>query len=216
MGEITFIRHGQANSQADTEAGYDRLSDLGWQQARWLGEHLRAHEPPFDRVLTGTLRRHLETAEAMGEMGAAPTRDARLNEMDYYNLARVLKDSQGVPMPTPDDFAVHIQQVLHAWHQAEIEGNESFASFETRISGVLAEAAEPGVRVLCVTSGGVIGMILRRLLDLDPERMGHVLLPIRNSSVHRVQVMPHGTILAGFNATPHLDAPDRAHARTTY
>jgi hypothetical protein len=28
--------------------------------------------------------------------------------------------------------------------------------------------------------------------------------------------MPHGTILAGFNATPHLDTPDRAHARTHF
>jgi broad specificity phosphatase PhoE len=29
MGEIILVRHGQANSTATDEAGYDRLSDLG-------------------------------------------------------------------------------------------------------------------------------------------------------------------------------------------
>jgi phosphohistidine phosphatase SixA len=64
MGELVLIRHGQANSAANDEAGYDRLSELGHQQARWLGDWLRAHEAPFDRVLMGSLRRHRETAEA--------------------------------------------------------------------------------------------------------------------------------------------------------
>jgi broad specificity phosphatase PhoE len=105
---------------------------------------------------------------------------------------------------------------MEAWHRAEILGNETFDAFEARVTGVLAEAAAPGRRVLCITSGGVIGMMIRHLLRLDPTRMAHVLLPILNTSVHRVQVMPHGTILAGFNAVPHLDAPGRAHARTHY
>ena len=49
MIEITLIRHGQANTGARSEADYDRLSDLGRQQALWLGEHLRA-TGGFDRV----------------------------------------------------------------------------------------------------------------------------------------------------------------------
>jgi len=217
MGELILIRHGQANSASQNEADYDRLSDLGKQQAAWLGEWLRAHEAPFDRVLTGTLRRHVQTAEAMGDLGHVPDRDARANEMDYFNLGRALAEHRGVPMPsTPDEFPAHVVDVMEAWHRAEIQGNETFAAFETRVTQVLAEAAEPGVRVLCITSGGVIGMIVRNLLNLDPRRMAHVLLPIRNASLHRVQAAPHGTVLAGFNATPHLDPPDRAHARTTY
>ncbi|MEL7181648.1 MAG: histidine phosphatase family protein, partial [Pseudomonadota bacterium] len=76
--------------------------------------------------------------------------------------------------------------------------------------------ASPGVRVLCVTSGGVIGMIIRHLLNLDPTRMAHVLLPIMNSSLHRVHVIPQGPILASFNAVPHLDRDDRMHAQTHY
>lgn len=136
--------------------------------------------------------------------------------MDYFNLGRALEDVHGVPFPGPAEFAAHVPQVMEAWHRAEIKGLETFASFEERVTSVLQEAAQPGVRVLCVTSGGVIGMIMRHLLNLDPRRMAHVLLPIMNTSVHRVHVIPQGPILAGFNAIPHLDEPARAHARTHF
>ena len=43
MPHITLVRHGQANSDAKDEDGYDKLSDLGHQQARWLGEHFDHH-----------------------------------------------------------------------------------------------------------------------------------------------------------------------------
>ncbi|MDG4649423.1 histidine phosphatase family protein [Roseibacterium sp. SDUM158017] len=217
MGELVLIRHGQANSAANDEAGYDRLSDLGRQQARWLGDWLRAHEDPFDRVLLGSLRRHRETAEEMGDMGAEREVDARLNELDYFNLTRAHAARNGSVEPrTPEDFVKHIRDVMEAWFRAEIQGDESYASFEGRVAEILTIAARPGRRVLCVTSGGVIGMMVRHLLDLDPGRMAHLLVPIRNSSIHRVTVLPQGKILSGFNATPHLDAPDRLHARTEY
>jgi len=214
MGEIILVRHGQANSAATDEDSYDRLSDLGHQQARWLGDYLIEKEAPFDKVISGSLRRHRETAAGIGY--ADPQIDPRLNEMDYFNLGRALQDVRGVPFPGPAEFAAHVPQVMEAWHRAEIQGNESFASFEERVTSVLQEAAQPGVRVLCVTSGGVIGMIIRHLLDLNPTRMAHVLLPILNSSVHRVHVIPQGPILASFNAIPHLDIADRAYARTHY
>ncbi|MEM7685167.1 MAG: phosphoglycerate mutase family protein [Pseudomonadota bacterium] len=60
--ELWLVRHGQAAFASDD---YDRLTDLGWQQARWLGEHLRGMEVGFDRIASGTLRRQRETAEAV-------------------------------------------------------------------------------------------------------------------------------------------------------
>ena len=213
-GVIILVRHGQANSAAQDEDGYDRLSDLGRQQAAWLGQWLRDQDERFDRILAGTLRRHRQTAEAMGIADAEP--DARLNEMDYFNLGAAMRDRHGVPLPGPDDFATHAPRLMEAWHAAEIMGNESFADFEARVTGVFAEAAVPGRRVLCITSGGVIGMCVRHLLRLDPTRMAHILMPILNTSIHRVHVAPHGTYLSGFNAAPHLDHAERRHARTHY
>lgn len=213
MGEITLVRHGQANSFAKTEEDYDRLSELGHRQAKWLGTWMRDHDLTFDHVVSGTLRRHRETVAGMGY---AADEDARLNELDYYRLTDALKARYGTPAPGPEDFADHMPQVFAAWHAAEIEGAESYHSFESRVKEMLDEAAVPGRRILCVTSGGVIGMVLRHLLDLDLLRMSQVMLPIYNTSVHRIHVAPARTILSGFNATPHLDAPERADARTFY
>ena len=65
MSHITLIRHGQANSTATDEASYDRLSALGHQQAKWLGEHLIDTNQVHQNLYTGTLRRHAETADGM-------------------------------------------------------------------------------------------------------------------------------------------------------
>lgn len=211
MGEIILVRHGQANSAATTEEDYDRLSPLGWDQTRLLGDWLRDHDYSFDHVLSGTLRRHRETAESMG---VTPEEDARLNEIDYYALSASLLDRKGEPLPTQDTFVDHMPKVFAAWKDAEIEGNERFEAFEDRIRTLLDEAAVPGRRVLCVTSGGVIGMVIRQILDLDLMKLSHVMLPIWNSSMHRLHVRANETVLAGYNAIPHLEGPVHAASRT--
>ena len=213
MGEIVLVRHGQANSAATNEADYDRLSDLGRQQARWLGGWMESHGWGFDHVLSGTLNRQRDTAI---EMGQVPDQDARLNELDYYNLSNAAQETLGLPFPGPEEFVNHMPRVMEAWRQAEIQGNEPYQGFTTRVSEMMTEAATPGRRVLCVTSGGVIAMILHQLLDLDLRHFGNLTMPIYNTSVHRLTVLEDRTILAGFNATPHLEMPDRAHARTYY
>lgn len=213
MGEIVLVRHGQANSHADNEEDYDRLSDLGVTQAKWLGQWLRDQGEVFDTILSGSLHRHRQTAESMG---VDPAIDARFNEMDYFNLAKALEDSRGIPYPDQDSFGTHVPLVMKAWHAAEIQGNESFASFENRVTAALIEAAVEGRRVLCVTSGGVIAMVIRHILGLDPERLAHICLPIHNTSIHRLHIRGAQMLLAAFNATPHFDTKDRAHARTHY
>ena len=214
MGTITLVRHGQANNKATTEADYDRLTDLGHQQARWLGEWMAAHEQSYDHILSGTLRRHRETAAGMG---VAAEEDPRLNEIEYYTLTNAAAETLKMPHPGPEDFADHMPRVLAAWKAAEIAGNETYQNWHDRVESLLAEAATPGRRVLCVTSGGIIGMVLGQILDLDLLKMSRVMLPIYNSSLHHLHVRPNGeTILAGFNHTPHLDAPDRTSSRTHY
>ncbi len=213
MGEIILVRHGQANSAATDEESYDRLSDLGRQQARWLGEWMVRHEWDFDHVLSGTLNRQRDTAF---EMGKEPDEDARLNELDYYTLSAVARDKLGLPLPGPEDFVNHMARIMEAWRQAEIQGSEPYQAFTARVSELIAEASTPGRRVLCVTSGGVIAMILHQLLDLELRHFGNLAMPIFNTSVHRLTVLQDRTILAGFHATPHLETPDRAHARTYY
>lgn len=210
MGDIILVRHGQANAEATTEEDYDRLSELGHTQAAWLGEWMRVHDYAFDHVLCGTLSRQIETVRGMG---FEAEQDARLNEIDFFRLSQSMYEVTGEPLPDPDGFADHMPKVLTAWSEAEISGAETYLAFETRIDSLLAEAAIPGRRVLCVTSGGVIAMFIRQLLQLDLLRLSKVMLPIWNTSIHRFHVRKNETVLAGFNAIPHLDAPDRAYAR---
>ncbi|MEK6217072.1 MAG: histidine phosphatase family protein, partial [Boseongicola sp.] len=129
---------------------------------------------------------------------------------------QAMHDVKGEPLPGPDDFADHMPKVFAAWKRAEIEGQEPYEAFEGRVRDLLAEASVPGRKLLAVTSGGVIGMVLRHILDLDLIKMSHVMLPIWNTSIHRLHVRPGETIMAGYNAIPHLDRPDRAEARTYY
>jgi broad specificity phosphatase PhoE len=61
MGHILLVRHGQAQFGTDD---YDRLSDLGREQSRLLGECLAKRDRRIDAAVTGNMRRHRETAEA--------------------------------------------------------------------------------------------------------------------------------------------------------
>lgn len=216
MGEITLVRHGQANSAADNEADYDNLSDLGRQQAKWLGAWMAAHDQPYDVVYSGTLHRQMDTATEMGFPNAQ--RDARLNEIAYYDLTEEMADYRpDLPRLSPSDFEVHFPATLNAWKDGHIKGTESWVAFCTRVSEILDLASQPGKRVLCVTSGGIIARAVSQILALDIENMARIAVPVYNTSVHRFHVR-EGSIpmLATFNSAPHLDVADRIEARTYY
>ncbi|WP_323784128.1 histidine phosphatase family protein [Leisingera sp.] len=214
MSHITLIRHGQANTGARDEASYDRLSDLGHQQAAWLGKHLRATDSHHPRVYCGTLTRHIETASSMGCTDVV--QDPRLNEMEYFTLAEAMRDQLGLAIPEErEGFVDHLPKVFAAWAKDEIsEPYESWASFETRTQAALKEIAAGDGPALVVTSGGLIAMALRQAMGLDTAGMARLALAIMNTSMHRL--FPIGGHLSPvlFNAVPHLEAPDRHFAQT--
>ncbi len=217
MVEITFVRHGQAQTGAKDEASYDSLSDLGLQQAQWLGEHFAASHWAFDHVIAGTLNRQKATAAAIcDQIGGTVEEDARLRELDYFGLAESLKKRRDVNFPTDRaSFIAHVPQVLSAWEAGDVESDlERFAAFQARIQDIIDYAETLGGRVLCVTSGGVIGMATRILLDLHVKSYANILLQVHNTSVHRYVKAGEDLVLDTFNATPHLESPDRLHART--
>lgn len=215
MSFVTLVRHGQANTQARDELSYDKLSDLGWQQARWLGEYFDTSGERFSRVYTGTLRRHHETAEGINCPGER-MEDARLNEMEYFTLATGLKKQHGIAMPqTREEFVQHMPILFQHWQDGKIDAApEPFAAFEARTAEVISEIAAQDGPSLVVTSGGVIGMAMRSFMRLDLGALCHSALSIENTSVHRMQPLSTGLAVTQFNAIPHLDRPERRHART--
>ena len=214
MTEIILVRHGQANSHAKDEESYDQLSELGHQQASWLGEHMKATNPHFDKVITGTLHRQADTARSMGY--DISKQDPRLNELNYFAIAQALEQQHKIPAPkTPQEYAHHLPVLVSHWAQDQLTDiPEMFSGFEARITGIIDELCGQGGRHLLVTSGGVIGIVVRHVLGLAPDMASKVMLQVMNSSVHRLHFIHDQLLLAGFNATPHLDAPDRTHART--
>lgn len=217
MPHITLIRHGQANSQARDETGYDQLSDLGHQQSRWLGEHFETTGEKFSRILSGTLRRQMETAKSMrAEIHAPLVTDARLNELPYFAMSQLMEAQHGLPLPdTREGYIAHLPQVFGAWERGEIAGApESYADFTARVDALIDEIASSPGRAMLVTSGGVIATILRRVLNLDLTAWSHIALTIMNSSVHRLHVIEGRPTLAHFNAIPHLETRDRQFAQT--
>ena len=215
MGEITLVRHGQANSAATDEAGYDKLSELGHQQAAWLGDWIQTHDGPFDTVYSGSLRRQRETVAGMGYTNVKI--DERLNEITYYDLTAEMDALKlEAPRTSPEDFVTHFPATLTAWRDGKIKGTETYENYSARVLAVIQEASQPGKRILCVTSGGIIAKAVAHILLLDIPQMAQIAMPILNTSVHRIHVTDHGNILGTFNSSPHLDHSDRIAARTCY
>lgn len=215
MGEIIMVRHGQANSGATTEADYDRLSPLGFQQARWLGDYFSDHQMQFDRVLSGSLRRQRETRESIG-IAASEDDDPRLNELLYFPLADAMKRQHGLEVPRdPAAFAAHVPATMAAWQSGELmDIPEAYEVFESRVWALLDEALNRPERTLFVTSAGVIAMAMGRVLGLSTPALSALLLQIRNSSFHGFSRYGGALHLTQFNATPHLDHPNRHYALT--
>ncbi len=217
MSQITLIRHGQANSAARDESGYDSLSPLGQRQSEWLGEYWDATDEAFDRVYAGALTRHQQTAQAMqaARFGEIVT-DPRLNEVAYFDLSIRMHEQYSLPMPTSrDEFIDHLPLVFAAWQDGKIEGAcESFQAFQSRVSDVLSEIAAGEGRALVVTSGGLIAMAVRVAMGLELGAFSRLALTIMNTSVHQLHPVGDGLTLTQFNAVPHLARPGRHHART--
>lgn len=215
LGEITFIRHGQASFGTDD---YDRLSNLGHQQSAWLGQHLANETRDYDQVICGSLRRHRETL--VGIQKHLPTinvtEDSRLNEMRYHELEEEWRELNAAKEPeTKEELAAMFTNVMQAWQRGELRhAPESFHSFQSRIVDAITEAAQQDKRTLIVSSGGPICMTMRMVLGLDIHALTELILWTYNASYSRFRLIGGRLHLSQFNAIPHLEHPDRQYAQT--
>ena len=88
MSRIYVVRHGEASWHAED---YDQLTDKGHAQARAVGAELAARGIRPDVVVSGTLRRHRETAAGLLEGAGwdhAVAEDDRWNELDADDIVR--------------------------------------------------------------------------------------------------------------------------------
>jgi broad specificity phosphatase PhoE len=218
MAELILVRHGQASFGADD---YDKLSELGWRQSRWLGEYFAERGAAFDLVLRGSLRRHAETLTGIAEGMGRPldaAEDARLNEYDSHALLHA--HLKGRPLPERGDRREHfriLREAMYAWTEGglALESQHRFDVFRDRVLGALAALRSgQAKRVLVVTSGGPISTILAEVLGMPMRGVVDLNLQTRNTGVSELQAGASRIHFVSFNNVPHLDRPDRAGALT--
>jgi broad specificity phosphatase PhoE len=79
----------------------------------------------------------------------------------------------------------------------------------------VAELTRPGEgRVIAVSSGGAIAMAVTQVLGIGPEKTIEFNLQARNTGVTRLVFSRRTVYFNMFNAIPHLERPERAHAET--
>lgn len=216
MGELVLVRHGQASFGTDD---YDRLSPVGFEQARCLGRYFAERGIGFQRVVSGTLRRHLETLGGTG-VDLQPELLPGLNEFDFFGLVRIfLQQYPGygtVDFANVREFFLALRKALPLWSEGGIENPpESWASFQERIRGSLdALIADDVERVLVISSGGPISALLREVLQLSVRHMMDINLQTANTSITRLQFKKGKARLVSFNGLPHLDHPATSHLIT--
>jgi broad specificity phosphatase PhoE len=218
MAELILVRHAQASFGAED---YDKLSELGWRQSRWLGEYFAERGIAFDRVVRGSLRRHAETlagiAEGLGRTLHADA-DERLNEYQADVLLRAHTGQSEFQKEgnRREHFRI-LREALYAWTdgELELETQHRFDAFRARVLGALAALrAGEAKRVLVVSSGGPISTILADALGMPLRGVVDLNLQTRNTGITELQAGASRTHVVSFNNVPHLDRPDRSAALT--
>jgi broad specificity phosphatase PhoE len=230
VGSIYVVRHGQASFGTND---YDRLTEVGFTQARLLGAHLGARRIRFDAIFTGTLRRQIETArgilEGHPQLGVDLPQE-RFSGLDEYLSEAIMTAYFGAapvwgadadkrdPTMVRDHFR-RLREALLAWADGRIEpkGMMAFSRFQSQAVAALIEARTrfPDGRVLIVSSGGPIAAMIAAAMQAPPASAIDLNLRIRNSSLSEFVSTPRRHHLISFNTVPHLDTHPNV-ALTTY
>ncbi len=211
--ELWLVRHGQASFDSDD---YDRLTDLGWQQARWLGGHFASLRVDFARIASGTLRRQQETAQAISESLEASSEV--IPGFEEYNADVLMRNAgfqdRDKSFSRREHFS-RLRGVLLDWAEGKVEGAETWGAFNARVKNAVGEAiSDGGGRVMVASSGGAIALVLAQVLELPPAQMIDFNLQARNTGITRLVFAKTRVYVNMINAVPHLERPDRIHAET--
>lgn len=219
MAEMVLVRHGQASFDSNN---YDQLSELGFHQAQKLGEHFARLGKSFDRVVVGTMQRHLETAQGiLCGMGLAADhlpfeQHGGLNEYDFKVLIRLLSESHPELLSQRSDakhaYYDNIRQALELWMNAEIaatpdSGHESWAAFTTRVNQAFENIhTHAAKKTLVVSSGGPISVVIGEVLQLGTEQIRSITVHIKNTAYQSILYDRSRFTLDSFNNVGHLEA----------
>ncbi len=226
MGAIHLVRHGQASFGAED---YDQLSPLGQEQSRLLGVWQRECGLSIDGVVTGSLKRHQQSAQAcVDEFCRIPQADWTLNAgFDEFNHHEVLQRfiAELAEQPTADQeltqsdsprktFQKIFARATARWvaGQHDEEYAESWTVFRARCRAALnavIDAAGTSRDIWIFTSGGAITGILQDLLEIPDSRILGINWTLVNGGVTKLLYRPGQISLCYLNNHAHLEKHHR-------
>lgn len=216
MGAIHLVRHGQASFGA---ADYDRLSELGREQARLVGAELARRQVRVDHAWSGSLARQRATAElALAECapGVAATEDPRWNEYADADVVGAHGDGRPQDAGDPRGFQRVLESALAAWAAAgeSSEAAEPWPEFRDRVEAAAAEVAGAlgkGEQAVVFTSGGVIATLCGLLLGAPETHLVTLSRVAVNAGISKLATGRSGLTLVSFNEHGHFDGPAAGH-----
>jgi broad specificity phosphatase PhoE len=231
MGRLLLIRHAQASFH---DQNYDKLSAIGEEQARRLGQHWVRQKMMFHKVCSGPRVRQKDTARIVAKV----YHDARLpfpepvviQELDEYQGGAILE--QGLPLliendgevrklhqafensSSPDQRLVNFEKMFEMLITRWVDGEvvlpavESWPEFCARGDRGLSQCISAngrGQQVAVFCSAGLIGVAMRRAFHLSLQDTLRATWTVRNSSYSEFLFSKDRFTLSTFNAFPHLE-----------
>lgn len=227
MAIIYLVRHGQASFGA---ADYDQLSELGAEQCRLLGTWFGQCGFAVDQIITGGLKRHLQSADAFTSTlpepqrpKTAPVIDTGFDEFNHREMLSRFNpeftDLDAVKRYLTDNdqdtsgFAPLFSQAFARWIGGKFDGDymEPWPQFSLRCNAAVDRISDNyhGQSVVVFTSGGAISAIAQKLLDFPDAQVAKINLMLQNSGVTRLSACRNNASLNTLNSCAHLDMHQR-------
>ena len=200
-GEATrlyLIRHAQSqgNTGEDLTTGDPELTDVGWEQARRLGERLARQR--IDLIFTSPLRRAIQTAEAIAAVNGLDVRvEPELREVELgradYDI-RALTEAEQVALAS---------RIATEGKWDAFPGSEGSAYARNRVREFTDRIVEQyeGHRVALVSHAGFIQTFVSVVLGVERD---FVFYPF-NASITSVRAKGERRVLWRLNDVGHLD-----------
>jgi len=195
---LYLVRHAQSqgNTGEDLTTGDPDLTDVGWEQARRLGERLKSQR--IDRIYASPLHRTQQTASAIADgsrlavLTKADLTEVVLGQADYD--IRLLSEKER------DSVAERIT-VEGTWDA--FPGSEGSAAARKRVRAVIHEIVDdhPGERIVLVSHAGFIQTFVSLALGLDRD---FIFYPF-NASITSIRAKDGRFVLWRLNDIAHLD-----------
>lgn len=174
MRELYFARHGQTIwNVANKICGSTdiALTELGYQQARQLGEKILTEHLPIDEILYSPLIRASETARIVSEVTGLPRREeVRLKEQSFGRFEGTPRDGA--------EFA--LAKTRFADHYG---GGESMLQMAQRIYGLVDDLKKEDRTYLLVAHNGIARVLKSYFTDMTNEE--YAAFGIRNCEILR-------------------------------